>query len=320
MLLHPEDAIDATALEQFRLPRSSGETVPGVAKPTMEATNGDELTRIRQALMRTGGNVVRAAQLLGLWRDALRYRMRRHGIRPLTLADLMQAPVSQPIDPLIVNARAPSGWEQKPVEVLAIDLTWRDASAVESLPYEPWTVTARWEQMIVEKVEGFGGGACYRMPPPCCCLLLAFPKRWSSRPSGRCTRLWRCRSWQATRVPWPRRGHAPRCGWDSIGGRCWWPSRLVTRRCMCWPWGHTGYASAFVRSGGPRGGAGLSADGTWSKAGEHFSHGQASSVRGAMNTSASLPSCAHNRGWNDWPRRLPVEGFGLSAARGKWRC
>lgn len=118
MLLHPEDAIDATALEQFRLPRSSGETVPGVAQPTMEATNGDELTRIRQALMRTGGNVVRAAQLLGLWRDALRYRMRRHGIRPLTLADLMQAPVSQPIDPLIVNARAPSGWEQKPVEVL----------------------------------------------------------------------------------------------------------------------------------------------------------------------------------------------------------
>src|SRR5512132_2247296 len=93
MLLHPEDAIDATALEQFRLPRSSGEAVAGVEQPTMEAAIGDELARIRQALIRTGGNVVRAAQLRGLRRDALRYRMRRHGIRPLTLADLMQAPV-----------------------------------------------------------------------------------------------------------------------------------------------------------------------------------------------------------------------------------
>jgi class 3 adenylate cyclase len=157
MLLHPEDAIDATALEQFRLPRSSGEAVAGVEQPTMEAAMGDELARIRQALIRTGGNVVRAAQLLGLRRDALRYRMRRHGIRPLTLADLMQAPVSQPIDPLIVNAGAPSGWEQKLVAVLAIDLTWPDVTTVEGLPYEPWTVAARWEQMIVEKVEGFGG-------------------------------------------------------------------------------------------------------------------------------------------------------------------
>jgi class 3 adenylate cyclase len=43
------------------------------------------------------------------------------------------------------------------VAVLAIDLTWPDVTTVEGLPYEPWTVAARWEQMIVEKVEGFGG-------------------------------------------------------------------------------------------------------------------------------------------------------------------
>ena len=41
--------------------------------------------------------------------------------------------------------------------VLAIDLTWPDASTVEGLPYEPWTVALRWEQMMVEKVEGLGG-------------------------------------------------------------------------------------------------------------------------------------------------------------------
>ncbi len=157
-LLHPEDVIEANALEQFRLPRSSGgELVLGVAPPAIGAASVDEPAYIRQALMRTGGNVVRAAQLLGLRRDALRYRMRRHGIRPLTLADLTQAPVSQPIDPLIVDAGPPTGWERKLVAVLAIDLTWPDVTTIEGVPYEPWTVTARWEHTIVETVEGFGG-------------------------------------------------------------------------------------------------------------------------------------------------------------------
>jgi DNA-binding NtrC family response regulator len=39
-----------------------------------------EKERIGQALERTGGNVVRAARLLGLKRGALRYRMEKHGI------------------------------------------------------------------------------------------------------------------------------------------------------------------------------------------------------------------------------------------------
>ena len=46
--------------------------------------------------MRTAGNVVRAAQLLGLRRDALRYRMRRYGIVPPTLEALPQAPAVPP--------------------------------------------------------------------------------------------------------------------------------------------------------------------------------------------------------------------------------
>ena len=45
----------------------------------------DEPTRIRRALIQSGGNVVRAARLLGLSRDAVRYRMRHYGIqRPLS--------------------------------------------------------------------------------------------------------------------------------------------------------------------------------------------------------------------------------------------
>ena len=113
-LLHPEDVIDAAALERFCLPRFSGAMVPGVGQPTTEATDGDESTRIRQALMRTGGNVVRAAQLLGLRRDALRYRMRRHGIKPLTLADLTSAQASRPTELPIVSAGPHPGGSRSP--------------------------------------------------------------------------------------------------------------------------------------------------------------------------------------------------------------
>ena len=166
-LLHPEDVIDAAALERFCLPRPPGERAPGVVPPPL-TEQMDEPTRIRQALIRTAGNVVRAAQLLGLRRDALRYRMRRYGIRPPTLADLTAAPPptdargdgkpSEAMDdrtaqvPPAASGGTSFGWEHKPVAVLAIDLTWPEATALEASPQEPWTVVARWEQAIVEKV------------------------------------------------------------------------------------------------------------------------------------------------------------------------
>jgi hypothetical protein len=43
------------------------------------------------------------------------------------------------------------------VAVLAIDLTWPDATALEVPPYEPWTVATRWNEIITEKLRGFGG-------------------------------------------------------------------------------------------------------------------------------------------------------------------
>ena len=44
----------------------------------LEATERRLLT---EALERTGGNVTRAASLLGLTRDALRYRLDKHNLR-----------------------------------------------------------------------------------------------------------------------------------------------------------------------------------------------------------------------------------------------
>jgi class 3 adenylate cyclase len=43
------------------------------------------------------------------------------------------------------------------VAVLAVEVTWPANHEGEASPYEPWTVTSRWEQTIVEKVQGFGG-------------------------------------------------------------------------------------------------------------------------------------------------------------------
>jgi DNA-binding protein Fis len=39
-----------------------------------------EKTLLEQALRETGGNQTRAAQRLGISRDTLRYRMKKHGI------------------------------------------------------------------------------------------------------------------------------------------------------------------------------------------------------------------------------------------------
>jgi len=150
--------------------------------------------------------VVRAARLLGLSRDAMRYRMRQYGIqRPLSelssplageepgrgakprqsltphaaLAVLrgtgQGAGVSTPptedggLPPHEEAVALAPAWEQKPVAVLAIELTWPEAIEGEAPRYEPWTVVTRWAQIIVEKVQGLGGVILQRAPS----LLLA---------------------------------------------------------------------------------------------------------------------------------------------------
>jgi DNA-binding NtrC family response regulator len=83
-LLHPEDVLGPQILERWCVPpiqtavHLEAESVMEVQAPK------DELTRIRQILRQTEGNVVQAARLLGLSRKALRYRMQRYGIERLS--------------------------------------------------------------------------------------------------------------------------------------------------------------------------------------------------------------------------------------------
>ena len=177
-LLSTEAVVTAPTLEQLCLPRPL-RAVQAEAPPVRsEAEPLDEPARIRQALSQTGGNVVQAARLLRLNRGALRYRMRQYGIRrpsweALTLPHGSRA--QEAIGPFEADrGRSTSvdspalepAWEQKPVVVLAIDVTWLEAMEHHAPRVEPWTLAMRWHQAIAEKVQGFGGLLVQPAPAP----------------------------------------------------------------------------------------------------------------------------------------------------------
>ncbi len=175
-LLSPEENVGRDTLEGLGAGR--GAPQPAHARPAAaraadaapsEPGSADEEDRIRAALERSGGNVVRAAKRLGIGRNALRYRMRRLGVeRP----DLDDAPATRarpvtagPVQSIAAPTHPPDttpSWEQKTAAVLAISLSF--PASVESVGYEPWTAAMRWNRTIAEQVEGFGGFIMQRSP------------------------------------------------------------------------------------------------------------------------------------------------------------
>jgi DNA-binding NtrC family response regulator len=199
-LLSTEAVVTAPTLEQLCLPRPLRAVQSGEQPVRSEAELLDEPARIRQALSQTGGNVVQAARLLRLNRGALRYRMRQYGIRrpsweALTLPHDSQG--QEVIGPLeakrshSTRAAHPAltpAWEQKPVVVLAIDVTWPEALEHHAPRVEPWTRATRWHQSITEKVHGFGGLLVQPTPAPLTVVfglpqtLEQMPQRGAGRP------------------------------------------------------------------------------------------------------------------------------------------
>jgi len=78
-LLHVGAEVDVPTLVELSLRLSPPPDASATPPPPATAAL-DEATQMRQALVQAGGNVVRAAQQLGLSRDTLRYRMARSGI------------------------------------------------------------------------------------------------------------------------------------------------------------------------------------------------------------------------------------------------
>jgi DNA-binding NtrC family response regulator/tetratricopeptide (TPR) repeat protein len=200
-LLSAEAILAPETMERLCLPRSALSPQPESAPAGGVLEPLDEPARIRQALIQAEGNVLRAARLLGLSRSALRHRMRRYGIARPGREELAQPPgtpaeretslpTALPFRPA-GSAKPPAqdwgdaedrpvdrakplpeaGWAQKPVAVLAINVTFPETGELEPPRYEPWTVAARWEQRIVENVVGFGGLLLQRSPP---LVLVAF--------------------------------------------------------------------------------------------------------------------------------------------------
>jgi transcriptional regulator with AAA-type ATPase domain/tetratricopeptide (TPR) repeat protein len=175
-LFSQETIVAPHTLEELCLPRLSSVN-RRESRPGLDALGSDdERARLEEALRQTGWNVVQAARLLGLSRAAIRHRLSRCGItpprvapRPRSVAQEDQAgpPSAEVLSVEGIGELSPVSalhWEQKPVAVLAIEMTWPAIGVGEASPYEPWTATNYWAQTIVEKAQGFGGVVLPRTP------------------------------------------------------------------------------------------------------------------------------------------------------------
>ncbi len=162
-----ERDVDRRMLEEYcmRAPARAPDRA-AIASPAATPPGDAEAEQIAAALRTTGGNVARAARLLGIGRNALRYRMRRAQIEP-PASEPVAAPAAPsslpPAPPREASlARLPS-WEQKPVAVLVLTLSSPapDASAA---GYEPWTAAHHWQRAVVDRIAGFGGSLLQQSP------------------------------------------------------------------------------------------------------------------------------------------------------------
>jgi transcriptional regulator with AAA-type ATPase domain/class 3 adenylate cyclase/tetratricopeptide (TPR) repeat protein len=103
-LLHVGEEVDAATLTQLCLPLMAPTSSGGAAvesRPLQPASpEPGEAEHIRRALAQSGGNVARAARLLGVSRDTVRYRMQRYGITRMSPAAPPMPETAEPETPV----------------------------------------------------------------------------------------------------------------------------------------------------------------------------------------------------------------------------
>jgi len=175
-LLAEDPRIDVATCERLSIPASTRGAGQSAARGEIASDPSAEDAQIRDALRRAGGNVAAAARMLGIGRNAFRYRMRRFGVARPDLADgaapaelpEMDAGASrraEPSEPVVSRsepADSPS-WEEKTVVTVAIELVLA-RSARDASHSDPWTIVKRWRQRIGDRVCGFGGDLLHSSP------------------------------------------------------------------------------------------------------------------------------------------------------------
>lgn len=117
-----------------RLTATTGgaKTVPAHHEVAAERALPTEAEDIRRALVQTGGNMVRAARLLGVSRDTVRYRMQRYGITRPRLGG--PSPVVPPLPPGAgARESSPQGEEHRPELTVPLTPSHVEATQVDGL-------------------------------------------------------------------------------------------------------------------------------------------------------------------------------------------
>ena len=147
-LLSESSAVTADALG---LHASTHETAEGEEEsagtasrsPIDERVAAVERDHLLEALASEGGNVTRAAKRLGLTRNTLRYRLRKHGVAHAELGETALEPPPAPAPPVAIR------WERRRVTCLRLMLvpTGEDSERRQHAVLEE----------VREKILGFGG-------------------------------------------------------------------------------------------------------------------------------------------------------------------
>ncbi|HEV8144614.1 MAG TPA: sigma 54-interacting transcriptional regulator [Methylomirabilota bacterium] len=143
-LLSEASAVDAEALGLSAPPQGDAVDDPPIEARTAidDAVDGVERDHLKQALASAGGNVTHAARRLGLTRNTLRYRLRKHGLA--AARGVMTAPTPAP-----PTAPAPARWERRRVVFLRVALV----PANNQSEHAPRAVL----EDIQHKIAAFGG-------------------------------------------------------------------------------------------------------------------------------------------------------------------
>src|SRR5262245_53453604 len=128
-----------------------------------EAVDAVERDQLVSALGETAWNITRAASLLGISRDTLRYRIAKHGLRPGTGPGRRagRPRITPPAAALPAASVAPAPgatrWERRRLTLLRAALTTAPGT-------DPRLYPSRALESVVEKVQSFGGRVEERGP------------------------------------------------------------------------------------------------------------------------------------------------------------